>query len=718
MKLRLSFARTLARVAAFAILPASLAGLASTAPLPASADNGCQLQSPGGAIKHVIELQFDNVHFTRDNPNVPSDLEQMPNLLNFITGNGVLDVNHHTPLISHTADDILTTLTGVYGSTHGQPVANSYGYFNPDGTVGFNSSFTYWTDKSKDGANNMVTSGGLNTPAPWVPFTRAGCDVGGVGTANIELENTSTAPTGDITKVFGANSPEWNEALTNPHLALTDFVGIAIHCAQSASSKCAGNANGRADLLNDEPGGYNGFNALYGAKYVNPAINGGAAAVDDTSGSPITDADGNPGFPGFDGMLAKNTLGYVAAMQESGVPVTYGYISDAHDIHVPNAAADAYFSHAAGPGEADYVAQLRAYDQAFGSFFADLAAHGITRSNTLFVFTADEGDHFAGGAPSPANCDGVTIACTYPTLGEIDANLTGLMANQGVTTPFAVHSDDAPTVYVDGNPAPTAPITRAFERAAAGLVDPQSVITGQQTPLAQRLADPVEMKILHMVTADPARTPTFTLFGNPDYFMLTSGSPCSSEACFQEGRGFAWNHGDFQSEIVNTWLGLVGPGVLPMGVTSSVWSDHTDIRPTILSMVGLKDDYAHQGRVLFELLNASAVPLALRDHRGVVQQLAAVYKQLNASVGSFGLNTLQASTRALESGTASDDSTYTNLEAALASLGNSRDALAGQIQAALEGAAFDSQPINVPQAQGWIAQGQALLGQAAALANN
>ena len=37
-----------------------------------------------GNIQHVIYLQFDNTHFKRDNPNVPSDLEQMPNLLNFI----------------------------------------------------------------------------------------------------------------------------------------------------------------------------------------------------------------------------------------------------------------------------------------------------------------------------------------------------------------------------------------------------------------------------------------------------------------------------------------------------------------------------------------------------------------------------------------------------------------------------------------------------------
>ena len=39
---------------------------------------------PTAAIKHVVHIQFDNVHLRRDNPNVPSDLEQMPNLLNFM----------------------------------------------------------------------------------------------------------------------------------------------------------------------------------------------------------------------------------------------------------------------------------------------------------------------------------------------------------------------------------------------------------------------------------------------------------------------------------------------------------------------------------------------------------------------------------------------------------------------------------------------------------
>src|SRR5947208_11774933 len=100
----------------------------------AAVTNGCQLNSAKGNIKHVIYIQFDNTHFRRDNPNVPSDLEQMPNLLNFIRNNGTLLTNDHTVLISHTATGILSSLTGVYPDRMGQPLSNSFRYFTPSGT--------------------------------------------------------------------------------------------------------------------------------------------------------------------------------------------------------------------------------------------------------------------------------------------------------------------------------------------------------------------------------------------------------------------------------------------------------------------------------------------------------------------------------------------------------------------------------------------------------
>src|SRR5258708_18547812 len=100
---------------------------------------------PTGSIKHVIYIQFENVHYTRDTPNVPSDLHQMPNLLKFITGQGTLISHEHTPLIAHTADDIVTSETGLYGAQHGVPIANEYHYYVPGGATHEAGSFAYWT---------------------------------------------------------------------------------------------------------------------------------------------------------------------------------------------------------------------------------------------------------------------------------------------------------------------------------------------------------------------------------------------------------------------------------------------------------------------------------------------------------------------------------------------------------------------------------------------
>ena len=122
------------------------------------------------------------------------------------------------------------------------------------------------------------------------------------------------------------------------------------------------------------------------------------------------------------------------------------------------------------------------------------------------------------------------------------------------------------------------------------------------------LADQTEMRTLHMVTADPFRTPTFTPFADPDWFFFdTGGGVCATPAACasipaRTSQSFAWNHGDIQDEIASTWVGYVGPGVEGDGVNYDVWSDHTDVRPTILDLVGLKDDYIHDGRVVSEIL--------------------------------------------------------------------------------------------------------------------
>jgi hypothetical protein len=660
------------------------------------AGNGrCQLHSDNNRIQHVVYIQFDNVHFRRDVQNVPSDLEQMSNLRNFLVDNGSVLTDHHTPLISHTSVDILTTLTGVYGEKMGAPIGNSLAFFKPNGTASFPSTFEYWTDPLETTPVSipvMVDQQGKISPAPWVPFTRAGCDVGAFSVANIEFENITT----DVTNVFGAGSPEAAEATGNPTKAKADFLGIAVHCAQN-SPICT---KGKPDVLTDEPGGYQGFNALFGGVNVQPAVSP-QGPVKDIDGNVIADASGNPGFPNSFDPSASQTLGYLATMLEAGIPVVYGYIEDMHDNHANGGTF--------GPGEAGYVAQLAAANEAFGKFFARLAQDGITKDNTLFVVTADENDHFVGGAPSPANCDGIHVPCTYQQIGEIDANLSRLLATQANnTTPFSVHSDSAPTFYINGNPGQTDPITRQLERDVGALtaVNP---ITGDTDKIAQAMADQTEQRLLHMVTSDPNRTPNFVVFANDNYFNFASGTDSCDEApaCVTlEGHGgFAWNHGDFQEQITKTWLGLVGPGVQHAGPIDAFFSDHTDTRPTIMGLVGLKDDYAHDGRVLFEVLNSNAVLQGKQGDSNVITRLAEAYKDINAPVGRLGRKTFAISTAALNG----DDATYTKLEATLTELTNTRNKIAQKMIDMLEGVAFNNKPIDKRQAELLILEAEALV---------
>ncbi len=404
-------------------------------------------------------------------------------------------------------------------------------------------------------------------------------------------------------------------------------------------------------------------------------------------------------------------------MQEAGIPVTFGYISDAHDQH--GVAGEIHATR--GPGEADYVQQLKNYDDAFAKFFTRLEADGINKSNTLFAFTVEEGDHFAGSPPTPAGCDGVNVPCQYSLVGEVNANLSGLMAQDGVTTPFTVHSDMAPTIYLNGNPTRDAAVTRTFGRTLSKLnrVNPY---TGQGENLSVAVADTVGMKALHMVTVDPQRTPTLTMFAQPDWFFFATEPPpdCSATACITvpttpPTNTFAWNHGGLQPEIATTWLGLVGPGVRSKG-DDTTWADHTDVRPTMLSLVGLKDSYVHDGRVLIDQLDPSVLPPSLRSGRGVVRQLGDTYKQLNAPFGTFSMSLLKASTNAIKSGSDSNDAQYQATEQQISSLTARRDQLAAQIKRALDQAAFEGRPVSPPQAHAWMAQADALIAAAVALA--
>src|SRR5207237_10546610 len=157
------------------------------------------------------------------------------------------------------------------------------------------------------------------------------------------------------------------------------------------------------------------------------------------------------------------------------------------------------------------------------------------------------------------------------------------------------------------------------------------------------------------LSLDPILYPTLVYFSNPynnhTNFPTNTCKPCINPL-------FAWNHGDIQPEISNTWLGFVGPGVKNQGIDGQTWSDHTDVRPTMLRLLGLQSSYVNDGSVLLQPLLPWALPDSLQNHRGTVMRLAAAYKQLNAPFGKFAMDTLTASTAAIQTGSSTSDTTY------------------------------------------------------------
>ena len=768
------------------------ASVSSAASTVTAASSGCQL---GNGVKHVVQITFDNVHFFQDNPNVPSDLQLMPNLLNFFENNGTFLSNNHTPLIAHTADDILTTYTGLYGDRQGMPISNAYEVYQSNGAGGtFGTtdnagSFAYWTDPVYDTsptatdtnpslvyspvppatAKNPV-SPTTTTPAPWVPFTRAGCDVGNVATpADSELENTAV----DIPKVFGVGSPEDQQLINDPDSfkdpEAADYTGLAVHCAKG-SAFCA-DATGvkygqttpastaAADLLPSEPGGYTGYQALFGARYLSPELGAGqdnltrgGSAVTNAAGN-LVDLNGNqingdflstPGFPGYSEINASQSLAYAADMLESGVPVVDMYISDIHGNEfikgLTSSGQPCFHAPAAlGSGSACYMAQAAYYNQAFGAFFQRLAADGISPQNTLFVLSSDEGDHESGAnvgraiQPTPASCDGSAAnLCTYPagTFGELQGNVTGLLNEEtGDTTQFGMEFDTAPEYYVNGDPSESSAQVRTFDHDIASLTA-ANPYTGTTQKIANYLADPTEEAILHMVNADPARTPTLAEFAKPDYYLTQGSATCDATVtgstasaspadCVTVNPGFAWDHGDYAAEINTNYVGFAGPGVKQLGLDGPTpaqgpssagpnsgqtevtdlnlpgpWTDETDIQPTEMYLLGLHTDYIQDGRVITQILTHPNGALT----SPLVTQLGEAYKQLNSSVGQFGADTLTASTNAIESNTPGD-AKFLTINKALTALDQQRDALANTIKTELYNAENKGTPVPLAGAQ-------------------
>jgi hypothetical protein len=318
------------------------------------------------------------------------------------------------------------------------------------------------------------------------------------------------------------------------------------------------------------------------------------------------------------------------------------------------------------------------------------------------------------------------VPCTYGVngVGEVDLDLAAVTAAAGDTTPFLYHSDDAATTYVTGQPDPTSPAVRQLEKTMAGLtaVNPHTGLsesllgTGMGPDLQGALVDQVGQKLLHMQSSiDPNRDPTFTFFANPNFFLESLKGSTTPVI----GPGFAWNHGDIQPEIARTYIAMAGPGVRKIGVTqpTDFFSDHVDLRPTMMYLLGLKDDYTHDGRVILEMVDQNTLSGNLHAHSETLLRLGQAYKQINAPFGALAQSTLIVSNFALQS-TSDGDSVYANLENKIASWTTQRDAIASQAKQILDNAEFGGVSINEQQAKALISAAQTLLDQASSCAAN
>ena len=212
----------------------------------------------------------------------------------------------------------------------------------------------------------------------------------------------------------------------------------------------------------------------------------------------------------------------------------------------------------------------------------------------------------------------------------MNADLDLLLAAQhSDTTGFSVHTDQAPAFWLNIDPGQSAATTRQFERDLLALTI-QDPYVGTTVPVLDAIADQPALDMLHMVTAGPLRTPTVVGFDRGDIYVgvgaVTTSLPGCAGQAVCTGTSCAWNHGGINSVVRRTWSGMVGPGVRPVGIDNDTWADHVDMRATMLALLHLQDDYAHDGRIIVENLDPSILPTSISAHLPAYRRLAAAYK--------------------------------------------------------------------------------------------
>jgi hypothetical protein len=110
----------------------------------------------------------------------------------------------------------------------------------------------------------------------------------------------------------------------------------------------------------------------------------------------------------------------------------------------------------------------------------------------------------------------------------------------------------------------------------------------------------------------------------------------------------------------------------------------------MIALLGLKDDYVHDGRVLAEWVEQRALPSGIRQNQENFVELAAIYKQLNAPLGELGRASLVYANRSVTD----TDKVYARYLDKIGDITGERNKLANDIKAVLDAAAFRNQPVD------------------------
>ena len=137
----------------------------------------------------------------------------------------------------------------------------------------------------------------------------------------------------------------------------------------------------------------------------------------------------------------------------------------------------------------------------------------------------------------------------------------------------------------------------------------------------------------------------------------------------------------------------------------------------MLALLGLKDSYVTDGRVLTEILKGDALPKSLEKNKATVEKLGASYKQIMASFGQFSMDTLTPRPgRSPATAPVTPPTPRPKLHSR--PLAQHRDAAGRPDAPRAVARRVRRQAIDKKAADGWIKQAKSLLDQAAALAGS